>query len=92
MIGCKLKETNSYGRIGSVKVQIEIEKGHCWVEGDNYKNSIDSYRFGQVSSFFCFFNLDSSRISGRNHSIYHLSFSTDRKDCSVFESYYSYCF
>ena len=55
MIGCKLKETNSYGRIGSVKVQIEIEKGHCWVEGDNYKNSIDSYRFGQVSSFFCFF-------------------------------------
>ncbi|KNB43238.1 mitochondrial inner membrane protease [Blastocystis sp. subtype 4] len=27
---------------------IEIEKGHCWVEGDNYKNSIDSYRFGQI--------------------------------------------
>ncbi|CBK21380.2 Imp1-Imp2 [Blastocystis hominis] len=27
---------------------IEIEKGHCWVEGDNTKNSIDSNRFGQV--------------------------------------------
>lgn len=25
-----------------------MEKGHCWIEGDNASNSIDSYRFGQV--------------------------------------------
>ena len=27
----------------------EVEKGHCWIEGDNANNSIDSYRFGQVA-------------------------------------------
>ena len=27
---------------------VEIEKGHCWIEGDNTKHSIDSNRYGQV--------------------------------------------
>ena len=34
-------------------MQIEVEKGHCWVEGDNWKNSIDSYSFGQVLLYCC---------------------------------------
>ena len=36
--------------------QIEVEKGHCWIEGDNGNNSIDSYSFGQVFVFFVFFS------------------------------------
>lgn len=27
---------------------IEIDEGHCWVEGDNQQASYDSYNFGQI--------------------------------------------
>lgn len=28
---------------------VKIPKGHCWVEGDNFRNSQDSNSFGPVS-------------------------------------------
>ena len=30
--------------------EIVIPKGYCWVEGDNFRNSIDSKTYGPVST------------------------------------------
>ncbi|XP_029634812.1 mitochondrial inner membrane protease subunit 2 isoform X2 [Octopus sinensis] len=41
-------EGDNIRTLGYKEKMIEIPKGHCWMEGDNYRKSMDSNYFGPV--------------------------------------------
>eukprot|EP00106_Octopus_bimaculoides_P009600 XP_014777042.1 PREDICTED: mitochondrial inner membrane protease subunit 2-like [Octopus bimaculoides] len=41
-------EGDNIRTLGYKEKLIEIPKGHCWMEGDNYRKSMDSNYFGPV--------------------------------------------